>query len=145
MLPVFLLFVWEHFRESFLFTASGFIFHECLERICERQHCCLGNSQDIWNNLMFSCIFFNVNIFPLVEGYKIWMHLSYNNNPNGFGAWILIYQGCTMPDWAILGMILAKFSFLVWKLFVWPSIALENTGWSRKCLKHLWNCGDEQG
>lgn len=96
MLPVFLLFVWEQFRESFLFTASGFIFHERLQEICECQHCCLGNSQDIWNNLMFSrfvvCffLFFYVSIFPLVEGYKILICLSYNNNPSGFGARILI-------------------------------------------------------
>lgn len=63
---------------------------------------------------MFSHIyFFYVNIFPLMEGYTIWMHLSYKNNPSGFGAWILIYWGCTVPDCAVLGMIVAKFSFLV--------------------------------
>jgi len=69
MLPVFLLFVWEYFGGSSLFTASGFIFHERLQWICERQHCCLGNSHDIWNNLLFSRqLFFLCQHFPISEG-----------------------------------------------------------------------------
>lgn len=48
-----------------------------------------------------------------------------------FGAVTGVYQRCTPPDWALLGMVPARSSFLAWKLPVYSSIAPENTGWSQ--------------